>query len=340
MKTFRISIYCNLFFFIVISSQISAQKKIDDFISFQYYQKVAQAEFFWLTGDLKECYSLLADLDSTSGLIMGTWKELYSFAELCLMNKNYSKASECIYSLMANYGFSLDDIKSMHYFRNLKKTSIWKNQKNVLTHIENKFISDTMLYQELMLMLDDDQYYRKENDRIRICLKNDSTNADSLMKISSMNRTIIDNIDSVNYQKLLQIINTKGFPLTASITYHIRERQKIYTALAVMLIHFADSTKVSHLKPLLLQYIKQGDCPPELLANMLDTYQRMNNQLYLYGSYANTPIEKIFEFEKIDERIKEIGLPMYDLSKQIAEKRKVLMMPKQHPISKKTSKKN
>jgi len=323
MKNYIFSFCCYLFILVLFSNRISAQ---NNYLSTQYFQKVSQAELFWMEGNMKECYRVLADLDTTCVLLNGTlWGELYSYTELCLMFNNYSRASECIYSLIAGYGYGLYNFKDMKNFRKMKNNSNWKNINNKLLSLERNFFSDTVLYNTIIQMLDDDQYYRNENVKIKNLLKKDSVNSDSLIKLSKMWGDSINRIDSINYQKLLQIINTKGFPLAKTIKYQSRERQKIYTALMVMLIHFsADSGKVSHLEPLLIQFIEQGDCPPELLSNMIDSYQVKNKQPSLYGTYIDLPPEKIYEFEKIDERRKAIGLPNYDLSKQISSKKRGL----------------
>jgi len=327
MKT-HIKFFCCIFIAIIIKTEISAQSKINDYISLQYYQKVAQAELFWLEENYKDCYRILSELDTTCTLLNGAWSELYHFAELSLMYKNYNRAYECIHSLITNYGFSVDDFEYMQNFRQLKKINNWNSLKTELLNLEKHFTSDTTLYIEISEMLEADQYYRKNGYyRIKELIKQDSMSNDSLAQTSLMHSpymVIVDSIDNVNFKKLLNIMDTKGFPLSSSIKYNIKERQKIYTALFVMLVHFSDSIQANYLKPILLQYIKHGDCPPELLANMIDRYQLNKSQLFLYGVFNNISSDQIFEYEKLDERRKSIGLPDYDLSKRILSKKATL----------------
>jgi len=209
----------------------------------------------------------------------------------------------------------------------MEKNTNWKNIKNELLSLERNFVSDTMLYNEINQMLENDKYYRTNASMIRKIMKDSTVNIDSLAKVYSLHLPLmsIGEVDSINYQKLLHIIETKGFPLSPSIKYHLRERQTIYAAFHVMLIHFSeDSAKVEHLKPILLQYIKQGDCPPELFAIMIDAYQAKNRQLSLYGVYSSPSPERVFEFKKLNERRKEIGLPDYELSRKIIAKKEAL----------------
>ena len=137
-------IYACLFIFVTIGTEISAQGKTNDYISSQYYHKVAQAELFWLEGNKEECYKVLSDLEKESVLLCSNanWNELYYFAELCLMYKNYAKAIESIRSLIANYGFKLDDFA----FRKMKKMPERNSLKKELLNLEKKFVSDTTLY--------------------------------------------------------------------------------------------------------------------------------------------------------------------------------------------------
>jgi len=316
MKNTHFKIYACLFVFVTIGIAVSAQNNKEcNYISSRYYHKVAQAELFWLEGNKEESYRVLSDLEKECVLLNANanWNELYYFAELCLEYKNYVKAIESIRSLIANYGFKLDDFT----YRKMKKIPEWKNLKKELLILEKNFVPDTVLYNEINQMLEDDQYYRINASKIRKLMKDSTANIDSLAKVFSLRTPLLSiaDIDNINYQKLLHIIDTKGFPLSPSIKYYRKERIRVYSAFTAMLIHFLvgiDSAKVNHLKPILLQYVKQGDCPPELLACLIGAY------------YSNISFERIFELEKLNERRKEIGLPDYDLSKQINAKREEL----------------
>ena len=297
MKNYKICV-C-LFVLGVMGTKISAQNKECDYISSRYYHKAAQAELFWLEGNYKECYHILSELDSTCVLLNGDCNELYHFVELCLLYENYLKAFESIRSYITNYGVKLNDFKDLPNFRKMKKMPEWSSWKKELLSLEKNFVSDSKLYNEIIKMHEDCQRYN---------------NIDS----STMKR---DSIYNVNFQKLIHIISTKGFPLSSSIKYYHYERSEVFFALYSMLSHFAsDSLIVNYFKTTLPQYIRQGDCPPDMLSSIIDMYQWRNKQLSLYGINMPSP-EKIFEYDKLDERRRYIGLPDYELSKQLSAKR-------------------
>ena len=327
MKSFNPKIYLFVLVTIIIGTEISAQNKNCDYISSRYYHKVAKAELFWLEKNYKECYRVLSDLDTLCQLLNGDRMELYRFADLCLMYKNYSKASESIRSLIINYGYKLEDFVYMRNFHKMKKIPKWKIFKNELLSLEKIFVLDTMLYNKITQIIEDDQYYRTNASIIRKIMRDSTANIDSLAKLYSLRTPLmsIEDIDNINYQKLIHIMDTKGSPLSFSIKYHRKERQDVSFALRVMLIHFSrDSVKFNYLKPILLQYINQGSCPPDLFAVMTDAYQVANKQLFLYGEYSTSSPKQIFEFEKLNDRRREIGLPDYELVRQIKAKEEAL----------------
>ena len=340
MKNFNLKTYACLFILVIITTELSAQNKECDYISSRYYHKVAQAELFWMEENYKECYRILSELDSTCALLNSGCIELYHFLELSLQYKNYPKAFESIRSYITNYGVKLKDFKDLPNFREMEKIQNWKNWKKELSHLEKNFVSDTKLYNEIMQMYKDDQYYR-ENDyqRIKELMKKDPAYSDSLANVSFMRfhkfldpyKPLLDSIDNINYQKLLHIIDTKGFPFSSSIKYYHDQRSSIFFPLYSMLWHFSsDSAKVNHLKIILPQYIRQGDCPPDMLSSMVDMYQRRNKQPVLYEvptncSQGKCTRENIVDYEKLDERRKEIGLPDYEVSRLLDIKRHAIM---------------
>ena len=318
MKNYHFKIYVCLFIVMITGAKVLAQNKECDYITSRYYHKVAQAELLWMEENKEECYRVLLNLDSACVLLNGGWNELYHFTELCLLYENYTKAAESMRSLIANYGIRLNDFKDLPNFCERKKMPNWKSLRKELLHLEKNFVSDTKLCNEIMQIFEDCR---------------NSKGKDSIL--------------NVNFQKLLHIINTKGFPLSSSIKYYYTERAKIFHAMYFILLYFSDSTKINQLKPILLQCIRQGDCPPDMLSGMEDLNQMRNKQPFLYEmpsrcsrgkcSRENTlePEELDLILRNIDERRKEIGLPDYEVYRKIWAKRNALHQVGNTPTQKK-----
>ena len=318
MKNCHYKIYCCIFVLFLIGFKVSAQNKGCDYITSQYYQKVAQAELCWLDEKDEESYQILSSLEKECFLLNGIFStELYRFADFSLKYKNYDKAFESIRFLISNYGYKFNDFRYTYYLKNMEIIPNMDSLKKELLDLEKNFISDTALYREIKRMLRDDQYCREGGyRRIKDTIEKDTNKNLSSLRLSPY-MSLVDSVDDVNYNKLLAIIDTKGFPLSASVKYYPSERQEVYIALFVMCVHFSDSAKVNHLKPILLHHIKEGNCPPELLACMIDRH----NNPSIYEIWDNSPTRSEYEKIEIDEKRREIGMPSYDLSKQIKAKR-------------------
>ena len=318
-KSFKI--YFLFFSLLIFAHEIHGQKQNKDYISSQYYQKIAEAELFYLEGKEKESYQILLELDSQSYLLNGAiTNELYYFLELSLKNNNYEDAYKSMYKLITNYGYKLEDFSYLHNFNKMKKKSDWNILKKELITLEYLFISNSIIHNEIKTMLNDDQYYREDGyKRIKEFMEKDTTDPYhqnvSLFRFSSY-MAKVDSIDNQNFNRLFKIIDSYGFPLSSSLKYTPRERQEVYVGLFVMLVHFSDSTRIDQLKPLLLENIRNGNCPPELLATLVDTYQSRNKEFSIYGTYGKISPEDLSNSEKLNLRRQKIGLPSYETSKK------------------------
>jgi hypothetical protein len=272
-----------------ILNPISVQSQTNsDYIENQYYQKIAEAQYAYLKGNFKQTYSILSDLDKRIKLVnMPQFYELYRYAQLSSQYENYQKAYDCIFELISTYGFQLDDFANFPNFSEMKQRLKWDSLQLILQQEEQNFVADTALYNEFTQMFEQDQQ-----------------------------AYILDSIDNLSYQKLLYIFETKGFPLSSSNKFTPLQQNEIYGKLIVLVIHQYDSAKMAYLKSTLMQYIRQGDCPPEFLAVLVDR-SLLGTGNEIYGIYYDTPPDKIFDFENIDNRRREIGMPEYELEKKI-----------------------
>ena len=324
MKQRKIIFFWCLYFLLIGNCNVFAQKRANNYITGQYYHKIAQAQLHLLEGNEKECYEILHNVSKQHRLLnVPTRNELYQYLRLSLKYKEYTHVYDCMYELITVYGYKLDDFEYLMNFQKMKRKTNWKELKGKLLAAESSFVSDTALVQEFQQMLEDDQYYRGTNrTKIKELMKHDSTET-LHYNLDSLHTVIIDSIDNINYNKLLHIIETKDFPLSRSVKLTHTERERIYVTLMVLFVHFTDSSQVNYLKPILLKYIEQGDCPPEMIAFLFDNWQNVNGYPP-YRMFTNViPLpEEIPDYKELEERRREIGLPSYEISRKIIIQRR------------------
>ena len=323
MKQRKIIFFWCLYFLLIGNCNVFAQKRANNYITGQYYHKIAQAQLHLLEGNEKECYEILHNVSKQHRLLnVPTRNELYQYLRLSLKYKEYTHVYDCMYELITVYGYKLDDFEYLMNFQKMKRKTNWKELKGKLLAAESSFVSDTALVQEFQQMLEDDQYYRVNNyGRIKALIKQDSTDPyhhDLSSFYNSSYMSLVDSINNINYNKILHIIETKGFPLSRSVKLTHFERDGIFSNLTVLFIHFIDSSQANYLKPILLKYIEQGDCPPEMIAFLFDNWQNVNGYPP-YRMFTNViPLpERIPDYKELEERRREIGLPSYEISRKI-----------------------
>jgi len=121
--------------------------------------------------------------------------------------------------------------------------------------------------------------------------KSNKQQIDSLLKIQ-------EKIDLENRDKLIEIINTYGFPSP--------KRTKSNTT-DYILLHFLSSEDFELLNPIFLDEIKKGNMPGEIYASWYDRIQYINGYPQLYGEYI-TKYPCVESLEKTNSERKKIGL--------------------------------
>jgi hypothetical protein len=121
--------------------------------------------------------------------------------------------------------------------------------------------------------------------------KNNKQQIDSLRKIQKK-------IDLENRDKLIEIINTYGFPSPKRTKSH---------GISTMLLHFLSEKDFELLNPIFLNEIKKGNMPGEIYASGFDRILYVKGELQLYGEYlSNRPC--LENLEKTNIARKKIGL--------------------------------
>ena len=121
--------------------------------------------------------------------------------------------------------------------------------------------------------------------------KSNKQQIDSLWKIQ-------EKIDLENRDKLIEIINTYGFPSPKRTKSH---------GISTMLLHFLSSEDFELLNPIFLNEIKKGNMPGEIYASWYDRIQFINGYPQLYGEYI-TKYPCVESLENTNIERKKIGL--------------------------------
>jgi hypothetical protein len=296
-----------------------------DYINSGYYIKIAEAEYAYLKGEKKRAYDTLLKIETVAPLINIQTEtvsdgDIQRFVELSLLYKNYPKAYEYIYKLIDNHGYKINDFEKFNNFKKLQKKKFYN--ADALMQVEKNFMPDTALWQQIMKIFEADQYYKNllaesscwiQNGMVGV-LRNDS--------LCNYYATLNDSIDNYNYYKLLNIIETKGYPLSKHIKYTWKQRQDVESVLGTMSLHITDSFCVEKMKNIFLKNIKTGDCPPFFLANLIDQQCRLSGKPFIYGIFSLITSSQIYDVENLDKRRAEIGLPSHKL---LCEMRKIRM---------------
>ncbi|MEM6719225.1 MAG: hypothetical protein AAF611_07935 [Bacteroidota bacterium] len=278
--------YCSLLFITYSFCQNEKCNYITD-----YYQDVYKAQLYYLQEDYDKAYDILNNLNSDCKLL--NQQEIYEtimYAELSARKGEHRKAYKLLKHAIIN-GYSYESIQSNSVISELLKKRFQKKLQrnaNVFTEKYSKNI-DSLLRKEIISMYQLDQDVREDLDYEK-------------MKV----------VDSINQQKMKRIIKQYGFPNENLIG---RSTKNNKTGVTFMLMHFND---IDYFKPILLNAIKNGECPPRALGFMVDSFDR-NHKKYTYAMYRNLDSSEIKDFKNLDKRRIAIGLPPLETRKKIVE---------------------
>ncbi len=277
-----------------------------DYIESRYYTRVAKAQYAYLLDDYRQAYEILSQLEKEIPLLnnVGTEysEEIPLYIKLCLRFGEYGKAYQYMRLLVGEHGYPAHSFDAYFNIENLKQEPYYDSLE--LMHLEAAFQPDTAMYFLLKEMGDRDY-------DVRISLPN---NRDELTEDDGIR---VRRVDSINYALMREIIREKGFPLAQHQRFTLKQRRKVDENIVVMLMHFLDSNQMEYFIPLLEENVRRGDCPPDVLANHLESAGRMG-PCFPYGMYMNLKKEWICDFEHLDARRLEIGLPPHKLVCEIS----------------------
>ncbi len=289
-----------LFFLLISVVSFSQKKKINeeyDYIN-NYYQFVYKAHYEYLNENYQKAYDLLKTAEKNCPLLNQTGiYEPKILAASALKLGNKKEAFKYANILVKVHGFALTFFENDTILIGLKKYKEWKklekkSKKHLLSY---KKSVDLELRNELLKMMKEDQSVRINQD------------------YEGLKR-----VDSVNTLKLRRIVNQCDcFPdeMFSQFGNFWFDGENLSTTALVFHINIEDS---QYWKPIFLDLIKRGRAPADIYGNLIDSNLRVNG-IFQYGIYSNTKEDKIDDFENLDKRRIAVGLPPWQLEKDIRQ---------------------
>jgi hypothetical protein len=260
-----------------------------------YYQKIYKADIEYRTENYEKAFELYEDaFNSCEPINTSTYNEIINFAETCAILGKNDLAIEFIKKRIKR-GY---EIKWLMENPNFDKVFASEKGKELIADYEKlrkeALINlNLILREEIYAMGDEDQKYR-------------STGHSSYKE----NVDKQEMIDDYNTDRLIEIFNEFGYPNESVIgSYSVDSTPVDITGI---LLHTSDSIRMSYFAPKLKEYIKSGECSPNVLGTIIDQFYLYNGEPQIYGTYTKPDgsySNMIPDLKKVDSNRISIGLP-------------------------------
>jgi hypothetical protein len=278
----------------------SQKKKINekyDYIN-NYYQFVYQANFEYLSGNYQKAYDLLKTAEKNCPLLNQTGVyEPKILAECAARLNKPDEAVRYIEILVRDFGYKMEGFKEDPLYIPLQNTRKWKKLEKKSDAYYQKYLSNVNLElrNKIIKMMKEDQSVRVNRDR------------------EGMKR--VDSINDLKFRKI--VADCDCFPdemFTQFGKYRI-DNEFFHATTFVFHINREDA---EYWKPIFLDLIRRGRAPANIYGSLIDSNLRING-MFDYGIYQNVKAENINDFENLDKRRISVGLPPWELKKEIDE---------------------
>ncbi|MCW1147469.1 hypothetical protein [Flavobacterium lacisediminis] len=289
-----------LFFLLISVVGFSQKKKINeeyDYIN-NYYQLVYQAQYEYLKEDYQKAYDLLKTAEKNCPLLKQMEINEPAVLAECAMRLNKpEEAVHYIEILVRDYGANFEGFKNSPLYKDIQNTRYWRKLERKAKKYHEAYLKQVNLdlRNEILKMKEEDQSVRINRD------------------YEGLKR-----VDSINYLKLRKIVADcdcfpdEMFPQFGNYTID----DKFFSA--VIFVYHINSEDAEYWKPIFLDLIRRGRAPAEIYGTLIDSNLRSNG-VYLYGIYSNIGKDLIDDFENLDKRRIAVGLPPWQLEKDIHE---------------------
>jgi hypothetical protein len=288
-------------FLLITTISFSQAKKNNaeyDYIK-DYYPLVYQANFEYLSGNYQKAFDLLKTAESNCPLLNQTGiYEPRILAECAVALGKSKEAVEYLEILVRDYGFKMENFKEDSLYVPLQNTRKWKNLEKKSDKYFQNYLSNVNLElrNEIFKMKEEDQSVRTggfDIDKAKV-------------------------VDSINELKLRRIIaDCDCYPDTMFNEFGNYSVDKKYFDAFVFVMHI-NREKAEYWKPVFLDLIKRGRAPANIYGSLIDSNLRING-MFDYGIYQNIKSENINDFENLNKRRVSVGLPPWELKKEIDE---------------------
>jgi hypothetical protein len=276
-----------------------------DYIRSGYYELIYEADLAYLQGNRHSAYVKIKEAESKCALIeQPMYYEISKYVDLLVENNDFQKALQYIAILIKDYGYPLSRFEEQNYFPKLKENVDWSKEKSKLLDFQEEF--NLRLNSHLVDLLDSmhiqDQKIRKEHP-----IPSNENIEQKIQRMQAYNR-----VDSVNEMLLKDIFEKQGYPNLKMLGF---QNQRTVDKITTMLFHCNSDT--AYFKTKLLEFIKRGECYPDVLGCFVDSYARSDTaQLkFIYGIYQNT-IDKVKDVQNVDKRRMAIGMPTLEMKQK------------------------
>lgn len=265
-----------------------------------YYLKVYEADSLYFVGNYQRSYDILDSLFQKYEPINFMGYNEYATYTQCAFLLNQKKGIvRKVEKLIANFGYSkerfIDDSTSV--LSKVYQTANISDEK--YQTLRQRYLSsiDLELREQVVNMIDNDQYYRKFYDKEDIDRKRNET-------------------DSIIEQILIKWFDQGIYPNEKRIGNGSVDK-KFSLDIVVLLLHTKENVRNSYFIPKVYDFVKKGECSPRTYAVIVDQlkyFQKYNNLDMPYGEFNLIRIDST-QYYRFNPNRKEIGLPTLEYSK-------------------------
>lgn len=289
-----------LVFLLISVVGFSQKKKINeeyDYIN-NYYQFVYQAHYEYLKEDYQKAYDLLKMAEKNCPLLKQ--KEVNEPAVLAECAMRLNKPDEAVYYieiLVRDYGAKFENFKNTPLYKDIQNTKSWKKLERKAKKYHEAYLKQVNLdlRNEIFKMREEDQKLRINRDYEGV-----------------------KRVDSINDLKLRKIVaDCDCFPDEMFPQFGNSMIDDEFLNFTFFAFHI-NREKAEYWKPIFLDLIRRGRAPANIYGDLIDSNLR-GNGVYLYGIYSGIEKDLIEDFENLDKRRIAVGLPPWQLRKDILE---------------------
>ncbi len=277
--------YITILLLLIFTSCHKEKKTECDYIK-NYYPKVYKADLEYQMENYQKAFEYYQDaFNNCSPLNTPLYYEIRKFAKTSAILGKNEIAIEFIKKDINN-GYEIESFTNDSVFSKIfsskKGQELIKNYDN----LRNQYLAkiDLVFRKEMILMHTLDQKYRINYDQVKM-----------------------DSIDNINETKLINIFEKRGYPNSNLIGNYSIDNQRI--DMSIILRHTEDSIRKNYFIPKLIEFVKNGTCPPMDLAVVEDWYYLKRGEKQIYGMFPIKDDNTIMDLNQVDKNRVSIGLP-------------------------------